>query len=944
MAATMAATLAPQSNDDARSRLLATSGSSIEDIDQLGIQQEEFDPFDGNNDQPDAYVDANLQAPPENEWYHGRLDRATAEMRLQNSGKMGAYLVRESERKPGSYVLSYLGVKGINHFRITAVCGDFYVGGRQFESMSDLIGYYTNISYILKSERLQYPVAPPEPVDDRKRVMAILPYTKVPDTDELSFLEGEIFVVHNELEGGWLWVTSQRTSESGIVVKDLVKYLDANVDPHEGKEWFHGGITKEEAAELLLKDGDIGSFIIRNSDKNPGDYSLSFRGQDVIQRFRIQKLQEQYMMGGRYYNSLDEIVEHYMKEEIVDGHTLTEPVRPMRTEMLMQEAEDRPNVNMDEIRKRRSSGLYLMSGDKSVMQGHLSKKSSKHKKWKEYYFILNAQEQHLLFFENDKKTRPKGLIDLSYSSVYTVHESLFGRPNCFQIVVRAMNDVTNFFLNAETTELTQAWIQAIRSYCSRVARPANKSGLKQLKSLALTVLEAHKMPAKQLPHPYCVISLNDVKVARTQVQEGNRPIWNEEFIYDDFPDDIDSFTIDVCNGSKKAKAIPVCRTTVLLEKLPSGQSVDDWYPLISVASQSKGEMGSIRAKIQFVQELLMPLEEYKGLKELILAEDHHIIYALEEACVKDRPQLAGVILDIFRREGQEIGLLEALNRREIEHEEGQTTLFRANTLATTLMDRYMRTSAQSFIHRALREVVKKIMDAKQSCELNPAKLEKGADVSVNLEHLVGFLTEITESIFKSTNFCPPALRYLCGCLQRDVKAKWPSDEIVHARVVSGFIFLRLICPAILNPKLFNIVSDAPSPMASRTLTIVAKAIQNLANQVEFGANYKEPYMEALNPFIVLNKGRMVHFLNELAQSVKKCPAPPDNNTIDLARQLAALHQICVFHIKDLQRLSQTQPSLKKLLAVTEQLTNKKNQYMGRAQAKQAGKETYNTVS
>lgn len=58
-------------------------------------------------------------APPESEWYHGRLDRYSAEQRLRNATKLGSYLVRESDRKPGSYVLSYLGRTGINHFRYT---------------------------------------------------------------------------------------------------------------------------------------------------------------------------------------------------------------------------------------------------------------------------------------------------------------------------------------------------------------------------------------------------------------------------------------------------------------------------------------------------------------------------------------------------------------------------------------------------------------------------------------------------------------------------------------------------------------------------------------------------------------------------------------------------------------------------------------------------------
>lgn len=57
-------------------------------------------------------------APPESEWYHGRLDRYSSEQRLRNAGKLGSYLVRESDRKPGSYVLSYLGRTGINHFRL----------------------------------------------------------------------------------------------------------------------------------------------------------------------------------------------------------------------------------------------------------------------------------------------------------------------------------------------------------------------------------------------------------------------------------------------------------------------------------------------------------------------------------------------------------------------------------------------------------------------------------------------------------------------------------------------------------------------------------------------------------------------------------------------------------------------------------------------------------
>lgn len=54
-------------------------------------------------------------------------------------------------------------------------------------------------------------------------------------------------------------------------------------------------------------------------------------------------------------------------------------------------------------------------------------------------------------------------------------------------------------------------------------------------------------------------------------------------------------------------------------------------------------------------------------------------------------------------------------------------------------------------------------------------------------------------------------------------------------------------------------------MAARSLIMVAKCLQNLANLVEFGG--KEPYMEVVNPFILKNKERMVVYLDQLSVSI-----------------------------------------------------------------------------
>jgi len=51
-------------------------------------------------------------------------------------------------------------------------------------------------------------------------------------------------------------------------------------------------------------------------------------------------------------------------------------------------------------------------------------------------------------------------------------------------------------------------------------------------------------------------------------------------------------------------------------------------------------------------------------------------------------------------------------------------------------------------------------------------------------------------------------------------------------------------------------------MAARSLVMIAKCLQNLANLVEFGS--KEPYMEVVNPFILKNKEKMTVFLDHIS--------------------------------------------------------------------------------
>ncbi|XP_023333542.1 ras GTPase-activating protein 1 [Eurytemora carolleeae] len=872
-----------------------------------------------------------LSAPSEKEWYHGRLDRFQSEERLRLTEKHGSYLVRESDRKPGSYVLSYFGQTGINHFRVTAVCGDFYIGGRQFDSLQDLIGYYTHISDLLKHERLQHPVPPPEPVNDKKRMVAILPYTKMPDTDEITFQKGDIFFVHNDLGDGWLWVTGHRTGEQGLVfkVKEVVQLSlsssSTNFAPHN--PLFY----KNEAVDLLVRAGP-GSFLVRPSDNSPGDYSLFFHINNQIQRFRIEKKGVKYVMGGRTFDCLNAVIDRYKTEQIVEGFTLGHHVKkqsceddgsfPTRQEEPEESAAEKIYASLRECREqadpKRQKGVK--------MQGFLNKKKEQKEKWKSQYFVLKQEgsDCHMYIYEHPKRTKPKGLIDLSCAYMYMVHESLFDKRNVFQLVERALPCLaTTTYLSAETASELEDWFTAIKPLCvPQMVRSPKVAKLREVRTLFLSISEAHRLPLKLVPNPYCVISFNQVRIAKTKVKLGPDPVFDEEFELDDIPPDVFTVTVTVFNKAKRGKDTEVAELILELSNVRNSEDIEDWFSLSGVTPI--GEWGTIRLRTRYLHDLIMPQDEYSPLKELILNPLLEVVVSLADICHTDRLPLASSLLRIFRFEKKEADLLASLSQLEIEREEETSTLFRGASLTTTLMDLYMKSVCQDFLHTALFPTIHRILETRQSCELNPSKIESPNEACANAEFLLQVLDDITESIFMSSEACPRTLRYICHCLQRDVQARWPNERLVKTRVVSGFIFLRLLCPAILNPRQFGLLSDPVPPAAMRSFVMIAKCLQNLANLVEFGG--KETYMEVVNPFILKNKERMVVFLDHLS-SVRERPYPDEDRVKgDPARDLATVHHVCENHLSELVDISKEMNSIKTLVTVTEMLSKHKQKY------------------
>lgn len=87
-------------------------------------------------------------------------------------------------------------------------------------------------------------------------------------------------------------------------------------------------------------------------------------------------------------------------------------------------------------------------------------------------------------------------------------------------------------------------------------------------------------------------------------------------------------------------------------------------------------------------------------------------------------------------------------------------------------------------------------------------------------------------------------------------------DLAICSLIGGFFFLRFINPAIVTPQAYMLVDGVPAKHPRRTLTLIAKMLQNLANKPSYS---KEAYMMSLNPFVDANKGRINQFLNDLCE-------------------------------------------------------------------------------
>lgn len=345
------------------------------------------------------------------------------------------------------------------------------------------------------------------------------------------------------------------------------------------------------------------------------------------------------------------------------------------------------------------------------------------------------------------------------------------------------------------------------------------------------------------------------------------------------------------------------KVEIFLEELEASKEVEKWWPVIS---QHGDNVGEILIKARAEENVILMSKDYKPLHDLLHNFSNELTLQIAQMIPTELRRLSDLLLNIFQVSGQVTEWIMALIEEEIDgvHKETPVSrlrfsrrvansnnetdvnvtaaserelmvrdmnknatleanlLFRGNTLLTKSLDSHMRRVGKEYLLSCLGPIIKDINDKDPDCEVDPNRVANQHDLKKNWDRLINCTKSVWNTIKVSARSAPPELRVIFRHIRACAEDRYGDFlRSVSYSSVSGFLFLRFFCPAVLNPKLFGLLKDDPKPRARRTFTLIAKSLQGLANMASFGS--KEHWMEPMNVFLTDHREAFKTFINDI---------------------------------------------------------------------------------
>ncbi|XP_034525857.1 ras GTPase-activating protein 4B isoform X5 [Ailuropoda melanoleuca] len=267
----------------------------------------------------------------------------------------------------------------------------------------------------------------------------------------------------------------------------------------------------------------------------------------------------------------------------------------------------------------------------------------------------------------------------------------------------------------------------------------------------------------------------------------------------------------------------------------------------------------------------------------------------ETTSTECRQDVATNLLKLFLGQGLAKDFLDLLFQLELGRTSEANTLFRSNSLASKSMESFLKVAGMRYLHGVLGPIIDRVFEEKKYVELDPSKVEvkdvgcsglhrpqtEAEVLEQSAQTLRSHLGALLSSLSRSVRACPAVVRATFRQLFRRVRERFPSaqHENVPFIAVTSFLCLRFFSPAIMAPKLFHLRERHADARTSRTLLLLAKAVQNVGNMDTPASRAKEAWMEPLQPTVRQGVAQLKDFITKLVDIEEK-------EELDLQRALS----------------------------------------------------------
>lgn len=279
-----------------------------------------------------------------------------------------------------------------------------------------------------------------------------------------------------------------------------------------------------------------------------------------------------------------------------------------------------------------------------------------------------------------------------------------------------------------------------------------------------------------------------------------------------------------------------------LNDIEIATDTERWWP---ITGENGHVVGELLMKVRLEELVVLMGRDYQSLSESLHTFSNGLTTQMAQMVHPELKRLSEILLNIFQVSGQASEWIMSLVEDEIDsiHKEtpfskfrygrriashdsyesgieremilrdlGKSAtveanlLFRGNSLLTKALDLHMRRLGKEYLEDTLSEKMRDIDESDPECEVDPNKVQNPDDLRRNWRNLIALTENIWKSISSSASRCPPELRMIFRHIRSCAEDRYGDFlRTVAYSSVSGFLFLRFFCPAVLNPKLFGLI-------------------------------------------------------------------------------------------------------------------------------------------